>query len=152
MCAKKVRCGLPRQSSRLCRACVDLFLTQILLWFGLELLRKGSAKGGGSLRQALKRTAAVQYSNSILRTQACPAACAIMDLLSSISGIFVDRRHQLVQFLPSFFVIVLISASYRWALKPPPSAFAIKDSPTKHDEIWMKPHNKTEGRYAHKKI
>ncbi len=37
---------LPRNSCRLRRACVE-FLTQVLLWFCLELPRKGSAKGGG---------------------------------------------------------------------------------------------------------
>ena len=37
---------LPRQSCRLGRACVN-FLTQVLLWFCLELPRKGRAKGGG---------------------------------------------------------------------------------------------------------
>jgi hypothetical protein len=37
---------LPRQSCRLGRACVDFFI-QVLLWFVMELLRKGSAKGGG---------------------------------------------------------------------------------------------------------
>jgi hypothetical protein len=43
---KKCDCELPRQSCRLGRACVD-FLIQVLLWFCLELPRKGSAKGGG---------------------------------------------------------------------------------------------------------
>jgi hypothetical protein len=39
---------LPRQSCRLGRACVDFFLlTHVLLWYCLELPRKGSAKGGG---------------------------------------------------------------------------------------------------------
>jgi hypothetical protein len=33
---------------------------------------------------------------------------AIMDLFSSLSGFFVGQRHQLVQSLPSFFVIALI--------------------------------------------
>ena len=42
---RRCDCELPRQSCRFGRACVD-FLTQVLLWF-LELLRKGSAKGGG---------------------------------------------------------------------------------------------------------
>ncbi len=28
---------------------VQIFLTQVMLWFCLELLRKGSAKGGGIL-------------------------------------------------------------------------------------------------------
>ncbi len=37
---------LPRQSCQLGRACVEFF-TQVLLWFGMELPRKGSAKGGG---------------------------------------------------------------------------------------------------------
>jgi hypothetical protein len=43
---RRCDCELPRQSCLLCRACVD-FLTQVLLWFCLELPRKGSAKGGG---------------------------------------------------------------------------------------------------------
>ena len=34
---------------------------------------------------------------------------AIMDLFSSKSGFFVGQRHQLVQSLPSFFVIALLS-------------------------------------------
>jgi hypothetical protein len=34
---------------------------------------------------------------------------ALMDLFSSIRGFFVGQRHQLVQFLPSFFAIALIS-------------------------------------------
>jgi hypothetical protein len=38
---------LPRQSCRLGRACVGFYLTQVLLWFCLELPRKGSKKGGG---------------------------------------------------------------------------------------------------------
>ena len=41
---------------------------------------------------------------------------AIMDLLSSIRGFFVGQRHQLVQSLPSFFVIDLISTSTASAL------------------------------------
>ena len=41
---------------------------------------------------------------------------AIMDLFSSISGFFVGRRHQLVQSLPSFFAIALISTSTASAL------------------------------------
>ncbi len=36
---------------------------------------------------------------------------AIMDLFSSLSGFFVGQRHQLVQSLPSFFAIALISTS-----------------------------------------
>ena len=36
---------------------------------------------------------------------------AIMDLFSSLSGFFVGQQHQLVQSLPSFFVIALISTS-----------------------------------------
>ena len=44
---RRCDCELPRQSCRLGRACVDFFLTQVLLWFCLELPRKGSAKGGG---------------------------------------------------------------------------------------------------------
>jgi hypothetical protein len=45
---RRCDCELPRrQSYRLGRACVDFFLTQALLWFCLELPRKGSAKGGG---------------------------------------------------------------------------------------------------------
>jgi hypothetical protein len=44
---RRCDCELPRLSCRLGRACVDYFLTQILLWFCLELPRKGSAKGGG---------------------------------------------------------------------------------------------------------
>ncbi len=36
---------------------------------------------------------------------------AIMDLFSSLSGFFVGRRHQLLQSLPSFFVIAPISTS-----------------------------------------
>ncbi len=41
---------------------------------------------------------------------------AIMDLLSSISEFFVGQRHQLVQSLPSYIVIVLISTSTASAL------------------------------------
>jgi hypothetical protein len=44
---KRCDCELPRQSCRFSRACVDFF-SQVLLWFCLELPRKGSAKGGGS--------------------------------------------------------------------------------------------------------
>ena len=44
---RRCDCELPRQSCRLGRACVDFFFTQVLLWFCLELPRKGSAKGGG---------------------------------------------------------------------------------------------------------
>ena len=44
---KRCDCELPRQSCRLGRACVDFLFTQVLLWFCLELPRKGSAKGGG---------------------------------------------------------------------------------------------------------
>jgi hypothetical protein len=47
---------------------------------------------------------------------------AITDLFTSLSGIFIGQRHQLVQSLPSFFVFVLISTSSRWAFIPPPSA------------------------------
>jgi hypothetical protein len=36
---------------------------------------------------------------------------SIMDLLSSIRGFFVGQRHRLVQSLPSFFAIALISTS-----------------------------------------
>jgi hypothetical protein len=43
---RRCDCELPRQSCRLVRACI-FFLTQVLLWFCSELLRKGSAKGGG---------------------------------------------------------------------------------------------------------
>ncbi len=43
---RRCDCELHQQSYRLGRACVD-FLTQVLLWFCLELPRKGSAKGGG---------------------------------------------------------------------------------------------------------
>ncbi len=43
---RRCDCELLRQTCRLDRACVD-FLTQVLLWFCLELPRKGSAKGGG---------------------------------------------------------------------------------------------------------
>ena len=41
---------------------------------------------------------------------------AIMDLFSSLGGFFVGRRHQLVQSLPSFYVIALISTSTSSAL------------------------------------
>ncbi len=44
---------------------------------------------------------------------------AIMDLFSSLSGFFVGQRRQLVQYLPSFFVFVLISTSSRLAFIPP---------------------------------
>ncbi len=39
-----------------------------------------------------------------------------MDLLSSIRGFFVGQRHRLVQSLPSFFAIALISTSTALAL------------------------------------
>jgi hypothetical protein len=41
---------------------------------------------------------------------------AITDLFSSLSGFFVGQRHQLVQSLPFFFVIALISTSTAPAL------------------------------------
>ena len=41
---------------------------------------------------------------------------AIMDLFSSLSGLFIGQRHQLVQSLPSFSVIALISTSTASAL------------------------------------
>ena len=44
---RRCDCELPRQSCRLGRACVGFFFTQVLLWFCLELPRKGSANGGG---------------------------------------------------------------------------------------------------------
>ena len=44
---RRCDCELPRQSFRLGRSFGDFFLTQVLLWFCLELPRKGIAKGGG---------------------------------------------------------------------------------------------------------
>ncbi len=47
--AKKRRnvCSPGNRSGWLGLACEDLFLTQVLFWFGLELPRKGIAKGDG---------------------------------------------------------------------------------------------------------
>jgi hypothetical protein len=64
---------------------------------------------------------------------------AFMDLISSISGFFVGRRHQLVKSLLCFTVNVLISTCSRWMFIPPPSAFAFKGFSTKHDETSEKP-------------
>jgi hypothetical protein len=47
---------------------------------------------------------------------------AITDLFSSLRGLFIGQRHQLMQSLPFFFVFVLISTSSRWAFILPPSA------------------------------
>jgi hypothetical protein len=47
---------------------------------------------------------------------------SIMDLFSSLSGVFVGQRHQLVQSHPSFFVFVLISTSSHLGFILPPSA------------------------------
>ena len=57
---------------------------------------------------------------------------AIMDLFSSISGFFVGLRHQLVQSLPSFFAIALISTSTASALfvhryQPTSDLIAVQD-------------------------
>ena len=58
---RRCDCELPRQSCRLGRACVDFFfLTQVLLWFCLELPRNGSAKGGG-IRDARVKTHPVNW-------------------------------------------------------------------------------------------
>jgi hypothetical protein len=57
-------------------------------------------------RRRCKRPCTTQNYFCALKPAMKPA---IMDLLSSISEFFVDQRHQLVQSLPSFFAITLIS-------------------------------------------